>query len=205
MPALPMDDGVGRVRSLVLVKTPKYSSYSAPAEPSRPTSAAPSPSHLPLPRPVPLLGLFTRSGKEDAKSAILGSLKDRGYALLTYPKAASFDCGRTEGKVIEKITNALRGIDSMTELKEAESGQYASDWIAKQAKVGGGEVYFNERDVPMYKLGFDDGTGGVKEGDTVRTELLCCCCCCCCCCCLFLLLEWSSSELTYANGRSFRA
>ncbi len=87
---------------------------------------------------------------------MVSHLTEHGYFILTYPPATSLQSG-ADNKLLSTIHDIT---SSLSELFTSS----ASPWPPRACSTLG-SVYFNEKDVPMYKLGYDDGTGGVSGND----------------------------------------
>ncbi|GMI33063.1 hypothetical protein TrCOL_g2327 [Triparma columacea] len=97
-------------------------------------------------------------GSKTAVDQLFAALIHRGYFLLTYGALGDASSPSSSAAlVLEAIVATVEGMKSTLTPNTA-------NWPPSQCSVSSGDVYFNERDVPMYRLGYDDGTGG-ESGD----------------------------------------
>ena len=107
------------------------------------------------PTVVPKISLLDiLRGSKTAVDQLWASLIHRGYFLLCYDA----------GTPISSVSPTLGAIIETVEGMKSVLTPNTANWPPSQCSVSSGDVYFNERDVPMYRLGYDDGTGG-EGGD----------------------------------------
>ena len=107
---------------------------------------------------VPLLSFL--NSPQDHLELILSHLTTAGYFLLTYPPATA-----TSTPLHATITATIASLERAFTPSFTSCGYpIPLPWPPSLTKTVG-SVYFNEKDVPMYKLGYDDGTGGVEGND----------------------------------------
>ncbi|GMH50946.1 hypothetical protein TL16_g00908 [Triparma laevis f. inornata] len=110
------------------------------------------------------------------RSKIITSLETHGYILLTYPKSlsSSSSSSSTLSSIHSIILKSLlRTITSINDLIMSSStiSSKTSPWPPSLCPLTAGSVYFNENNTPMYKLGYDDGTGGTNDASNDRDPI----------------------------------
>ena len=97
----------------------------------------------------------SRSSKNAARGEILDHLRTHGYFILSYHPSSS--------NAIERVVAEI--VDNLSTIFTPNTPLWPPASMLTSFRNTARSVYLNENDVPMYKLGFDDGTGGGAGND----------------------------------------
>ncbi|GMH92734.1 hypothetical protein TrVE_jg12064 [Triparma verrucosa] len=113
--------------------------------------------------------------RSQIRSQIIAALQTHGYILLTYPSSTS-NQGSALGSALGSSTSKLHSAllpplhSTISSIKNLLTSPQ-NPWPPSSCPLTKGSVYFNENSTPMYKLGYDNGTGGTSDSHNTEDPI----------------------------------